>query len=156
MNLNTFILPRLLKGSLKAPQKTPKSAKPEEMDESEKRDSLIASIIMTPGSSKKAKKSKKSEKKDQEELSLNESSSKKKSKKDKKAEEFENTIFPSTFPEASIKEAQELLLNSISKKKSKKKKKDKVEENGGMVEDEPNEIAIPLPNSDSGSRSPVR
>jgi len=140
----------------KSPQKTPKSAKPEEMDESEKRDSLIASIIMTPGSSKKAKKSKKSEKKDQEELSLNESSSKKKSKKDKKAEEFENTIFPSTFPEASIKEAQELLLNSISKKKSKKKKKDKVEENGGIVEDEPNEIAIPFPNSDSGSRSPVR
>ena len=51
----------------KSPQKTPKSAKPEEMDESEKRDSLIASIIMTPGSSKKAKKS---EKKDQEEPSL--------------------------------------------------------------------------------------
>merc|ERR1712141_121563 len=52
-----------------------------------------------------------------------------------------------------IEEAQELLLNSVSKKKSKKKKKDKVEQNGGMVEDEPNEIpALP----DSGPRSPVR
>merc|ERR1712115_309623 len=120
---------------------------------SETRDSLIASVIMTPGSSKKAKKAKKS-KKDQEELSLtstslNDSSSKIKSKNDKKAEELENSI----IPDASIEEAQELLLNSVSKKKSKKKKKDKVKQNGGMVEDEPNEIpALP----DSGSRSPVR
>merc|ERR1712025_248822 len=73
------------KSPKKSPQKTPKSAKTEEMDESETRDSLIASVIMTPGSSKKAKKSKK----DQEELSLtstslNESSSKIKSKNDKK------------------------------------------------------------------------
>merc|ERR1711983_688037 len=141
------------KSPKKSPQKSPKSAKSEEMDESETRDSLIASVIMTPGSSKKAKKAKKS-KKDQEELSLtspslNESSSKMKSKNDKKAEEFENSI----IPDASIEEAQELLLNSVSKKKSKKKKKDKAEQNGGMVEDEPNEIpALP----DSGPRSPVR
>merc|ERR1712029_692030 len=140
------------KSSKKSPHKSPKSAKSEEMDESETRDSLIASVILTPGSSKKAKKAKKS-KKDQEELSLtssslNESNTKKNSK-NKKAEVLENSI----IPDASIEEAQELLLNSVSKKKSKKKKKDKVEQNGGMIEDEPNEIpALP----DSGSRSPVR
>merc|ERR1711983_233945 len=70
-----------LESPQKSPQKSTKSAKSEEMDESETRDSLIASVIMTP------------------------SSSKKKSKNDKKAEELENSI----IPDASIEEAQELL-----------------------------------------------
>merc|ERR1711983_136205 len=70
-----------LESPQKSPQKSAKSAKSEEMDESETRDSLIASVIMTP------------------------SSSKKKSKNDKKAEELENSI----IPDASIEEAQELL-----------------------------------------------
>merc|ERR1711983_748504 len=81
-----------LESPQKSPQKSTKSAKSEEMDESETRDSLIASVIMTPGSSKKAKKAKKS-------------------KKDQEAEELENSI----IPDASIEEAQELLLNSVSK-----------------------------------------
>merc|ERR1712029_997328 len=53
----------------KSPQKSPKSAKTEEMDESETRDSLIASVIMTEAI-KKGQKGQKIQKKDQEELLL--------------------------------------------------------------------------------------